>query len=134
MPITHEWLDNDLIGLIRYNGDAAVSELDSLCGTLLARLDSTPLRVHFIHDLRGVGRFPGHELNNLASFNRVMRHEKLGQSSMVGVSNAMRFWLKLFEKSFQFRYNLHNTPEEASHFLREFIRIYRLGEMPNQTN
>lgn len=90
--------------------------------------------MHFIHDLRLVGRFPVHELNALSSFNRFMRHEKLGQTSIVGVSNAVRFWLKFFEKKFQFRYNLHNTTEEASHFLRELIRIYRLGEMPGQTN
>lgn len=127
MPIHIEWYDpeNQII-LSTFVGDLTRAEVEEALATYISFLDSAERHIHFIADMRSLGKTGGFAFSELKALERVIRHPKTGYTVMVGNQPAVHFVLKVLSQLFNLRYVTFGDVEEGARFLREVIRVHGL--------
>lgn len=127
MPIHTEWYDpENMIVLSTFVGDLTRAEVEEALATYIGFLDSSERKVHFIADMRSVGKAGGFHVAELKSLQQLLRHPKLGYAAVVGNKPAVHFVMKSFAHLFGLHYASFGDVEEGARFLREVVRIHGL--------
>jgi hypothetical protein len=127
MPIHIEWYDpENQIVLSTFVGDITRDEVEEALATYIGFLDKAERQVHFISDMRSVGKTGGFAISELKALAHLLRHPKMGYTVMVGNKPATQFALKVLSQLFNLRYTTFGDVEEGARFLREVVRIHGL--------
>ncbi|PJF30563.1 MAG: hypothetical protein CUN51_07070 [Candidatus Thermofonsia Clade 1 bacterium] len=127
MPIHIEWYDpENMIVLSTFVGDITRPEVEEALATYTGFLDKAERKVHFISDMRSVGKTGGFHVAELKALQQFLRHPKMGYTAMVGNKPAVHFVLKSLSHLFGLKYSSFGDVEEGARFLREVVRIHGL--------
>ncbi|MBO9309584.1 MAG: hypothetical protein J7551_07360 [Chloroflexi bacterium] len=127
MPVRIEWYDPETpIVLSTFVGDITRAEAEEAIATYIGFLDNAERQVHFISDVRSIGKTSGFALSELKALADLLQHPRFGYVVVVGSKPTVHFALKVLAKLFNLRYTPFGDVEEGARFLREVARIHSL--------